>query len=64
MRDKRGKVMSVSLKEIIEAGGYDLTTKDDIIWLLSKQDEFNDLIEEAEDRLEQIEEEDENDTSR
>ena len=56
--------MSVSLREVIEAGGYDLTAKDDIIWLLSKQDEFNDLIEEAEDRLEQIEEEEENDTSR
>ena len=57
--------MSVSLREVIEAGGYDLTIKDDIFWLLSKQDEFNDLIEEAEDRLEQIEEEEEeNDTSR
>ena len=56
--------MSLRLRKVIEVGGYDLTTKDDIIWLLSKRDEVNDLFEEAEDRLEQIEEEEENDTSR
>ncbi len=41
--------MSVSLREVIEAGGYDLSTKDDANWLLSKQSEFEDLIEEAEE---------------
>ena len=40
--------MSVSLLEVIEAGGYDLSKKDDAIWLLSKQQEFEQLIEQAE----------------
>lgn len=39
--------MSVSLQEVIEAGGYDLTTVQDSIWLLSKQSEFEELINEA-----------------
>jgi hypothetical protein len=41
--------MSVSLLEVIEAGGYDITTKQDAIWLLSKQNEFEELIEKAQD---------------
>lgn len=36
--------MSVSLLEVIEAGGYDLTTVEDANWLLSKQSEFEELI--------------------
>jgi hypothetical protein len=40
--------MSVSLLEVIEAGGYDLDTKEDANWLLSKQQEFEELIEQAE----------------
>jgi hypothetical protein len=40
--------MSVSLLEVIEAGGYNLNTKEDAIWLLSKQSEFEELIEQAE----------------
>jgi len=43
--------MSVSLLEVIESGGYDLSTKDDCLWLLSKQSEFEELIEQAEERL-------------
>jgi len=39
--------MSVSLREIIEAAGYDLETYDDANWLLSKQSEFEDLIDQA-----------------
>lgn len=39
--------MSVSLLEVIEAGGYDITTYDDANWLLSKQSEFEELIEQA-----------------
>ena len=39
--------MSVSLLEVIEAGGYDITTYDDANWLLSKQSELEELIEEA-----------------
>ncbi len=39
--------MSVSLLEVIEAGGYDLATVEDANWLLSKQSELEELIEEA-----------------
>lgn len=44
--------MSVSLLEVIEYGGYDLTTKEDSIWLLSKQKEFEELVEQAEELVE------------
>lgn len=37
--------MSVSLSEVIAAGGYDLSTYEDALWLLSKQSEFDELIE-------------------
>ena len=45
--------MSVSLLEVIEAGGYDLTLKEDCIWLLSKESEFEELLETAKERLEE-----------
>ena len=45
--------MSVSLLEVIEHGGYDLSTKEDAIWLLSKRSEFEELIEKAEEVLEE-----------
>lgn len=48
--------MSVSLLEVIEAGGYDLTTLEDTQWLLSKQAEFTELIEQAEELVEKGEE--------
>ncbi len=44
--------MSVSLVEVIEAGGFDLSTKEDAEWLLSTQSEYEDLIEKAEELLE------------
>lgn len=47
--------MSVSLLEVIEAGGYNLGLKEDAEWLLSKQAEFAELVERAEDLLEEIE---------
>lgn len=47
--------MSVSLLEVIQAAGYDLETKEDAIWLLSKQTEFEELIEKAEELLEEAE---------
>lgn len=47
--------MSVSLQEVIEHGGYDLTTKEDAIWLLSKRVEFEELIEKAEELIEEDE---------
>lgn len=40
--------MSVSIRQVIEAGGYDLSTPEDANWLLSKQNEFERLIEDAE----------------
>jgi len=39
--------MSVLLVEVIESGGYDLSTAEDANWLLSKQSEFEELIEQA-----------------
>lgn len=48
--------MSVSLLEVIEAGGYDLSLEEDCLWLLSKRSEFEELIEQAEETLEQLEE--------
>lgn len=47
--------MSVSLLEVIEAAGYDLSTPDDANWLLSKQNEFEELIEKAELLMEETE---------
>ena len=49
--------MSVTLEEVIEAAGYDLSTRDDATWLLSKRQEFDDLCEEAEATIEKLDEE-------
>lgn len=49
--------MSVSLLDVIEYGGYDLSTKEDARWLLSKQSEFEELIKKAEKVLEEFEDE-------
>lgn len=48
--------MSVNLQEVIEAGGYDLTTVDDSIWLLAQRNEFEFLIEQAEEVIEKAQE--------
>ena len=46
--------MSVSLQEVIEAAGYNLTDSyEDAAWLLSKQSEFEQLLEKAEDLWEE-----------
>lgn len=50
--------MSVSLLEVIESAGYNVTTKEDATWLLSKQTEFEELIEKANELIENNEEED------
>ncbi len=47
--------MSVSLLEVIEAGGYDLTTIEDARWLVSKASEFDDLVMDAEELIEEEE---------
>lgn len=45
--------MSVSLLEVIEHGGYHPTLdKSDAVWLLSKQNEIEELIEQAEELVE------------
>ena len=48
--------MSVSLLEVIEAGGYDLTTVEDANWLLSKQSEFDELVEQAQELVDNVDE--------
>lgn len=48
--------MSVSIREVIEAGGYDLSTEEDCIWLLSVVNEFEELVEAAEEFLYNLEE--------
>lgn len=47
--------MSVSLREVIEHGGYDLTTVEDARWLVGKQSEFEGLVDEAEGIIEESE---------
>lgn len=53
--------MSVSLLEVIEHGGYNLNTVEDAQWLLSKQSEFEELIEAAQDLVDNIESEENDD---
>ena len=48
--------MSVSLLEVIEAGGYDLSTEEDARWLLSQVNQFEELVTQAEDLIGKIEE--------
>lgn len=49
--------MSVSLAEVIESGGYNLSTYTDAQWLLSKQTEFEELVEAAQELVDKIESE-------
>lgn len=51
--------MGVSLLEVIEAGGYDLATVEDANWLLSKQSEFEKLIEQAQEVVDNADESEE-----
>ena len=45
--------MSVSLQEALEYAGYDITNNvDDAEWLLSQQDEFDELVEICERMIE------------
>lgn len=48
--------MSVSIDQVISAAGYDLSTPEDAQWLVSQVNRFDELVEEAEDMLEAIEE--------
>lgn len=47
--------MSLSLLEVIESGGYDLSTVEDANWLLSVREEFEELVEKAEATIEKAE---------
>lgn len=49
--------MSVSLLEVIEHSGYDLKKPEDAKWLLSKVTEFEGLVIQCEDMLEELEDE-------
>lgn len=52
--------MSVSLEGVLEQAGYNITTsKEDAIWFLAQQDEFERLKEIAEDTVDRLEEEEE-----
>jgi len=44
----------MSLAQVLEAAGYDLNNSyEDAMWLLSKQTEFEELVEKANDLLEE-----------
>jgi len=49
--------MSVSILEVIEAGGYNLSEEEDARWLLSQVNQFEELVTKAEDLIEKIEDE-------
>ena len=51
--------MSVSIREVIESGGYDLSTIDDARWVVAQQSAFEELVEEAEETIERLEAEEE-----
>lgn len=54
--------MSVSLQEVLENAGYDIENNlDDAIWLMSKQNEFEELIETCKEIIDKAEDEDEDD---
>lgn len=48
--------MSVSIREVIEAAGYDLSTPEGAQWLVAQEDLFDEMIEEAEEVVEAEEE--------
>jgi hypothetical protein len=48
--------MSVSIKEVVEAGGYNLSTLEDARWLKSQESQFEELIADAEALIEEEEE--------
>jgi len=48
--------MSVTILEVIEAGGYNLSTEEDAIWLLSVETQFAELIEKAHELVDSLQE--------
>ena len=51
--------MGVSILEVIEANGYDLTTREGCQWLLGQVNQLEELVTKAEDRIEELDEEEE-----
>ena len=47
--------MSVSLSQVLSASGYDLNTREDANWLLGIRNEFAELVELAEAKLDECE---------
>ena len=45
--------MSVSLREVIEAAGFDLSTLEDNQWLMSVRNEFEELVNKADFMIDQ-----------
>lgn len=43
--------MAVSILEVVEAAGYDLNTVEDAIWFTSKRNEIDELMEKAEELI-------------
>ena len=50
--------MSVSLQEVLESAGFDIkNNKDDALWLLGQQSDFEELCEQAEEVIDKSNEE-------
>jgi predicted RNase H-like HicB family nuclease len=47
--------MSTTITEVIEAGGYDLSTLEDARWLISQAATFDELVDQAEELIEESE---------
>lgn len=48
--------MSVSILEVIDHGGYDLSTEEDARWLLAQRNQWDELVDAAEELVNKIEE--------
>ena len=46
----------ISILEVIEAGGYNLSTEEDAIWLLSVETQFAELLEKAHELVDSLQE--------
>ena len=51
--------MSASIAEVIQSGGYDLSTVEDARWLVGQVSQFEELVVAAEDLIEESEAQDE-----
>ena len=51
--------MSVSISEVLEDAGFDIkNNKHDALWLLSQANEFDEMLDNAEDCINKLEDED------